>query len=146
MAIMASHLGNLNALPLSMSTTNIKASWTPKPSNVPLCYSSTQKEYKCYNPSSRKFYVSVYITFAENTSFFFFLSPIFKRGSQQQKTVLMSPLNHLNPWYSSCSSSCYKPSSLSSSHLSHPIQPLDPSLLLAHPMSLTLLQYSLGCI
>ena len=35
-----------------------------------LGYSSTQKGYKCYNPSSKKFYISADVTFVENTPFF----------------------------------------------------------------------------
>nr|CAN71693.1 hypothetical protein VITISV_012128 [Vitis vinifera] len=37
---------------------------------VVLGYSSTQKGYKCYNPSSRKFYISTDVTFTENKPFF----------------------------------------------------------------------------
>ena len=33
-------------------------------------YSSTQKGYKCYNPSSKKLYISADVTFAENAPFF----------------------------------------------------------------------------
>ena len=35
-----------------------------------LGYSSTQKGYKCYNPSTRKFYISANVTFIENKPFF----------------------------------------------------------------------------
>ena len=35
-----------------------------------LGYSSTQKGYKCYNPSAKKFYISADITFTENKPFF----------------------------------------------------------------------------
>ncbi|KAL6347733.1 hypothetical protein AAG906_026262 [Vitis piasezkii] len=35
-----------------------------------LGYSSTQKGYKCYNPSVRKFYISADVTFTENKHFF----------------------------------------------------------------------------
>ena len=35
-----------------------------------LGYSSTQKGYKCYNPSTIKFYISADVTFIENKHFF----------------------------------------------------------------------------
>ena len=35
-----------------------------------LGYSSTQKGYKCYNPSIRKFYISANVTFTKNKHFF----------------------------------------------------------------------------
>lgn len=35
-----------------------------------LGYSSTQKGYKCYNPLSKKFYISADVTFSENKPFF----------------------------------------------------------------------------
>ena len=35
-----------------------------------LGYSSTQKGYKCYNPSTRKFYISADVTFTKNKPFF----------------------------------------------------------------------------
>ena len=35
-----------------------------------LGYSSTQKGYKCYNPSTIKFYISANVTFTENKPFF----------------------------------------------------------------------------
>ena len=41
-----------------------------------LGYSSNQKRYKCYNPSTIKFYISTNVTFTKNEPFF--LSPLFK--------------------------------------------------------------------
>ncbi|KAJ9680557.1 hypothetical protein PVL29_019775 [Vitis rotundifolia] len=35
-----------------------------------LGHSSTQKGYKCYNPSTKKFYISADVTFSENNPFF----------------------------------------------------------------------------
>ena len=49
-------------------------------------YSSTQKGYRCYHPGSKKFFVSVNVTFHENESFF---SP--KIESENAK-IIMPPI------------------------------------------------------
>ena len=57
-----------------------------------LGYSSTQKGYKCYNPSARKFYISADVTFTEN-------KPFFHKSSLQGEISMMedSPYKSFEP-------------------------------------------------
>ncbi|RVW74635.1 Retrovirus-related Pol polyprotein from transposon TNT 1-94 [Vitis vinifera] len=57
-----------------------------------LGYSSTQKGYKCYNPSARKFYISADVTFTEN-------KPFFHKSSLQGEISMMedSPYESFEP-------------------------------------------------
>ena len=57
-----------------------------------LGYSSTQKGYKCYNPSTRKFYISADVTFIEN-------KPFFHKSSLQGEISMMedSPCESFEP-------------------------------------------------
>ena len=47
-------------------------------------YSPTKKGYKCYHPASKRFFVTMDVSFNEKATFFFFLILIFK-GSLSQK-------------------------------------------------------------
>ena len=57
-----------------------------------LGYSSTQKGYKCYNPSARKYYISTDVTFTEN-------KPLFHKSSLQGEISMMkdSPYESFEP-------------------------------------------------
>ncbi|RVW86675.1 Retrovirus-related Pol polyprotein from transposon RE1 [Vitis vinifera] len=92
-----------------------------------LGYSSTQKGYKCYNPSVRKFYIFANVTFTEN-------KPFFPKSSLQGEISMMEdshcksfePLDllHVSPMVMK------NLSHPSQSHLSHPIIPMNP----CHPL------------
>ena len=74
-------------------------------------YSSTQKGYKCFHPPSRKFYISVDVTFFENKSYFH------KNHLQGETTTLED-----GTWSESFESS-FSPLDLpSTSHLPSPVQ------------------------
>ena len=67
---MGSLLGYLGVLHLFMSTANIETLDPRAIKCVFLGYSFTKKSYKCYNPSTRKFYTSTDVTFIKNKHFF----------------------------------------------------------------------------
>ena len=89
-----------------------------------LGYSFTQKGYKCYNPSTIKFYTSADVPFTEN-------KPFFPKSSLQGKISMMedSPLNLLT-FLMSQPMVMKNLSHPNQSHLSHPILPLNP----CHPL------------
>ena len=61
-----------------------------------LGYSSTQKGYKCYNPTTKFFYISADVTFIENKLFFPKYSLKFKgKGHSRTKA---GPRIQLRPW------------------------------------------------
>ena len=64
-------LGFFSAHPLSIFHNHKQGKLDPRALKcVFVPYSSTQKGYKCYHPSTRKLYVSADVTFVENESNF----------------------------------------------------------------------------
>ena len=114
-----------------------------------LVYSSTQKGYKCYNPSSKKFYISADVTFTEN-------KPFFPKSSLQGEISIMED-NHcefFEPF-------AFEPLDLphvcqpmvmknlshpSQSHLSNPILPLNPCRPPFQPALLVIFHNFIRCI